>query len=495
VKNDRLFRRIPLLSASLILLLFLASCGFSGGPVPEDTLLLPSSEVLPEPTAEQPIPANQSLNAVFEPVGHQAFRVTWDETQGEYYEIRQVDARGDLQILCRIPKDAQRCYSSAYLKNCQVYYFQVVAVEGQTEETKICVAESDMFRLETDVSALGAAVWPLRDLKAYYDPGCSVQVATAEAGKAYCVADERNGLFGVRIGDQICYIDSDYCMINLPDYLGDLCSYEIANGTGSRFTVHEFGIENVTGTVLPGYESVFRADGEYLVPLLYPAAKKLLLAARDAAERGYRLKICDAFRPRETTKELYSRTGAILSGRVPGETYTGVPIEDLDLRKAKGNGMPSYRFVMTDGRYALTSFLARGTSRHNLGVALDLTLEDLDTGEELDMQTSMHDLSWYSVTGRNNQNAEMLATVMKNAGFSGLSTEWWHFQDDEAHKTLSLRPLEEGVSPEGWVWDGIGWRYRDSSGAFVCGGTARIDEAEYSFDEAGYQLGLQGGFG
>lgn len=434
---------------------------------------------------------NTQLHAVFEPVGQRAFRVTWDETKGDWYEVRQILEDGSTRTLFAVSGDGERSYTSDTLGNGREYAFQVVALGGLTPENSFVAARSQVYMLETDPSPIYATVWPIRDLKAYRDPQKTAAVALAKAGRACCVAAEENDMFGVRIGDQICYIDSQYCMINLPEYLGGLCSYEIANSSKSRFMIHEFEIPDVTGQVIPGYQCVQQADGSYLVPLLYPTAKKLLCAAQDAVSRGYRLKIYDAFRPQFTTGVLYDRTKEILDMTVPGKTYTGAQPE----LSGGGTGKLTYRRVMTNGIYSLNHFLAEGMSRHNLGVALDLTLEDPDTAVELRMQSAMHDLSWYSVTGRNNDNARLLESVMKAAGFAGLSSEWWHFQDDKIMKQLSLTPFRDGVSAEGWACDNNGWRYRDGSGNYYRNQTAFLDGIEYSFDENGYQKGIQAGFG
>lgn len=173
----------------------------------------------------------------------------------------------------------------------------------------------------------------------------------------------------------------------------------------------------------------------------------------------------------------------------------GYQVEILQLMEPDKDDRLTYQRVMTNGTYALNSFLAKGASRHNFGVALDLTLVDLETGEELRMQTSMHDLSWYSVTGHNNANARQLASIMTEAGFSPLSSEWWHFQDDESWKQLELIAVWEGISPEGWVYDDAGWRYRDRLSAFYQSCTVQIGAHFYNFDENGYLIGGDAGFG
>ena len=122
--------------------------------------------------------------------------------------------------------------------------------------------------------------------------------------------------------------------------------------------------------------------------------------------------------------------------------------------------------LMTDnGRFHLGSFLARTISSHNRGIALDLTLEKPEGGGELEMQSGMHDLSWYSETYRNNLNAKLLEGYMTAVGMNGLSSEWWHFQDDG------------------------GWRYRNADGSFARDTALTIGGRAYTFDKEGYAAG------
>ena len=405
------------------------------------------------------------LQAKLTPEEDYGFVLTWEETRGDYYEVQQLDETGRWTAVCRIELGEQRRYESGPLEKFSNFDYRVVALNGHGEIT----AQTEPIRFETQASPMYATVWPVKDLEAYYDTKSGEVYSGVKAGKAYCVVDEKDGFFGVRIGDQIGYIDSDYCMINLPDYMGQLCSYVITNSTGSIYKIHDLDIPNVTGVVTGGYENIRQADGSDLVPLLYPTAKKLVRAAQAAAGKGYRLRIYDSFRPQTATLEIYDRTAAVLNQPVPGGE----------------NGL-TYQQMMLDGRYALTAFLAKGTSRHNLGVALDLTLESLASGKEVVMQSAMHDLSWHSVTGRNNANAKTLSAIMAEAGFTGLSTEWWHFQDDASKNQLQLTAVRNGVSAEGWTCDAVGWRYRDARGNWVQDQTLTLDGNAYTFDGQGY---------
>lgn len=117
---------------------------------------------------------------------------------------------------------------------------------------------------------------------------------------------------------------------------------------------------------------------------------------------------------------------------------------------------------------------------------MDLTLVDIATGDELTMQTSMHDLSWYSELSRNNANSKTLASIMESAGFSGLTSEWWHFNDLETLNRLQPAHQRAGVSPECWIENEFGLRYRQDTGALYVNCTVEISGVSYTFDQYGY---------
>src|SRR5690606_15404000 len=79
-------------------------------------------------------------------------------------------------------------------------------------------------------------------------------------------------------------------------------------------------------------------------------------------------------------------------------------------------------------------------SLHNYGVAVDLTLANAQTGEELDMGTGYDFFGYPAYPDREEQmlqegritkqqvaNRKMLREAMLNAGFMGIGSEWWHF--------------------------------------------------------------------
>ena len=126
-------------------------------------------------------------------------------------------------------------------------------------------------------------------------------------------------------------------------------------------------------------------------------------------------------------------------------------------------------------------------SAHNRGIALDLTLEKISSGEELKMQSAIHDLSWYSAAYLNNDNAKLLEKYMTATGMRGLTSEWWHFQDDETRESIGLSSyLFKGVHMGGWTRDEQGWRYRNEDGSFFRSTSVTVDGVRYTLDAEGY---------
>ena len=77
---------------------------------------------------------------------------------------------------------------------------------------------------------------------------------------------------------------------------------------------------------------------------------------------------------------------------------------------------------------------------HNFGVAVDLTLAYQETGKELDMGTPFDFFGYPAYPDREAQmllegnitkehilNREILRMAMKHGGFTGIGSEWWHF--------------------------------------------------------------------
>lgn len=544
------------------------------------------------------------LSLEYAETGERMYTLRWNETKGDYYEIQEWDEEySQWEALTRIERTEELAYETGRLGSGSSHRYRVVAYDQEAAES-FAVSENNGFSAEPDevsfrasISPLYATIWPILDLTLLQEASATSQnLATIPGGTALCVLGESGNWFQVRYKDQYGYVDSRFCMINLPEYLGDICSYDITNSYRSIFKVHEFPIRDITWKVIQGFENVRTAEGEFLVPLLYPTAKKLLTASLAAEEDGLRFKIYEAYRPNEATRFLYDttlaqledpvpeldgegrvidpttgltvdpetgfflhpETGALIDpatlpppekengdegGETPGEEgedagetdntdspagaegedagepglppdepllpeETGLDTPDADLdQPTTGTGgsdegqleednpaPPEPMDILTlgqvmtnNGRFKISSFLAAVTSAHNRGIAMDLTLETAD-GEELQMQAAIHDLSWNAAAYLNNDNAKLLEHYMKSvAGLNGLSSEWWHFQDDATRNAIGLNTyLYRGISSEGWTKDDTGWRYRRADGSFYRSATITVDGKSYTLDGNGY---------
>lgn len=85
-------------------------------------------------------------------------------------------------------------------------------------------------------------------------------------------------------------------------------------------------------------------------------------------------------------------------------------------------------------------------SNHSRGAAVDLAIVDAD-GNPVVLPTAFDDLSpaahaRRALVGERGAEARRLAAAMKRAGFTSITTEWWHFDaSDRAKYPLSDEPL------------------------------------------------------
>ncbi|WP_425545340.1 M15 family metallopeptidase [Gangjinia marincola] len=122
-------------------------------------------------------------------------------------------------------------------------------------------------------------------------------------------------------------------------------------------------------------------------------AKSLDLANTYFCEMGYRIRLFDCYRPLSVQKKMWKI--------YPNPTYVANPYTKKSV--------------------------------HNRGAAVDLTLEDLETGKMLDMGTD------YDFFGREAhqdnmslpkevlENRKILREGMQKFGFQPIRTEWWHY--------------------------------------------------------------------
>ena len=159
---------------------------------------------------------------------------------------------------------------------------------------------------------------------------------------------------------------------------------------------------NFTGAPLPGY----LANRAYL---RRESAAALARVQRDLRPQGLGIKIFDAYRPVRATLAMVDWT-----------EHVNRP----DLLK--------------DGYIAIRS-------RHNLGLAIDLTLIDLATGRELEMGTPFDTFSAAAHTanasGEPAANRQKLKAAMEREGFANYDQEWWHFSFNVPNPLRFDRPI------------------------------------------------------
>lgn len=159
---------------------------------------------------------------------------------------------------------------------------------------------------------------------------------------------------------------------------------------------------NFTGTPLPGYE----ANRAFL---RREAASALARVQHELRPGGLALKIFDAYRPVRATLAMVDWTERV---------------HRPDLLK--------------DGYIA-------SRSRHNLGLAIDLTLIDLGTGQELEMGTPFDTFSASAHTanasGLAAVNRQKLKAAMEVEGFQNYDQEWWHYTFNVANPLRFDRPI------------------------------------------------------
>lgn len=142
--------------------------------------------------------------------------------------------------------------------------------------------------------------------------------------------------------------------------------------------------------------------------LRYDVAVKLLDAQRDMFRRDYpwQIKLYDAYRPHDVTGKIDKAWDNYIYGH--------------NLDPALTNQIASASYV----------------SMHNTARAVDMSIIDARTGNEYEMPTYMHDLSWNSSqenwlkkSGAGNQNATYMYNFMTERGWEVYSREWWHFEE------------------------------------------------------------------
>lgn len=144
------------------------------------------------------------------------------------------------------------------------------------------------------------------------------------------------------------------------------------------------------------------------------AAEKLHNIQNELRTQGLGLKIFDGYRP-FYVQEIFWKI-------CPDEHYVGKPVRGTD-----GS--------LVDG------------SMHNRGLAVDISLIDLATGQELEMPSGYDDFSnkahrtYKTMTKAAAHNCKLLEDIMVKYGFESAPSEWWHFELADL-KTFDLLDID-----------------------------------------------------
>lgn len=160
---------------------------------------------------------------------------------------------------------------------------------------------------------------------------------------------------------------------------------------------------NFTGVRINGYK-------EPVALLTRQAAQALKNAADELREKGYLLKIYDAYRPASAEDHFYAWG------------------QDLTDTKMKQYFYPN----VDKSRVFELGYVAKRSS-HPRGSCLDLSIFDMKTGRDVDMGTgfdffdeSSHP-DYQGINSEQYANRMILRNAMMNNGFRPFRGEWWHF--------------------------------------------------------------------
>ena len=190
--------------------------------------------------------------------------------------------------------------------------------------------------------------------------------------------------------------DSD---VPIPDSFLELQEFIPSIGLELRY----FSEDNFVGQVIDGYH----AEKAFMTR---EAATALSNVQSELASFGMSLKVFDAYRPQRAVDHFVRWAQDLDDKKMKGVFYPAVAKEDL----------------FSDGYIAQRS-------GHSRGSTIDLTIVDLDTGEEIEMGTPwdfFDPSSWSSnlnLPPQARANRNLLNAVMTRHGFRALPEEWWHF--------------------------------------------------------------------
>ena len=320
------------------------------------------------------------------------------------------------------------------------------------EIIEVTIPEDDDYIPEYDfyfeLPINGATGYASIDINLTSKPNSSKVIKTLSAGQGFTIISEDEDWWQIKVDNTTGWVNTKYCMINLPDIIPSII-YDDTNSYKSLFRSSEISIPNITGKQLYNaykYNKRLSKD-EFLMPIIYSMAKKIMDAQTAALEDGYSLKIYETFRPYETQKAVCKNLRNLI---YENETvYDGI----------------------YEGGWSEDWFISQSISNHQKGVAMDVSLVKVNetkiktTGDykyltvtdysECKMPTKMHELSDAAITFQYGvpassktewkevplaetmtSDAKRLQKYCTSVGLTPLSSEWWHFNDLDTRSNI-----------------------------------------------------------
>ena len=292
-----------------------------------------------------------------------------------------------------------------------------------------------------ELPVTGASGYAAMDIPVY-DSDSNI-IYTLNAGQGFTILREQGEWWYIDTGNITGWVLHLYCFINLPDIIPSIV-YNNTNTYSSMFRSSFTDIPNITG--MPLYRAmdfnVRLGRDEYIMPVLYGMAEKILRAQRSALADGNTLVIYEAFRPAEAHNLLHEHFSQMIEENPYIEA--GITAENFNVRW----------------------FLAESPYNHQRGTAIDTSLARIEAREtrasgpyrymritsctEYPMQTPIHELSVAAAIMSSRVNSRsasswrsfpvldiatpgtvLLFTYCTEAGLTPLSSEWWHYNDLE----------------------------------------------------------------
>lgn len=267
------------------------------------------------------------------------------------------------------------------------------------------------------------------------------EIEVLPIGTPFIVIEEQGNWWKIQTKEQEGWIENTLAMINLPDVMPSII-YDNPNNYSSEFRSSFTDIPGITGeTLYEGYAYNERLDkDEFIMPIIYSTAEKIAQAQQTALENEETLVVMETFRPRSVQILVNERLSALAE-------------ENEEVRRG-----------ITEEPWQMSWFISSGVSNHQRGLAVDLTLAQInERGERTvgdfivpevldysvyEMYTPIFELStasamlmrpisardrtgWQEIPYQEyvNEEAIRLEEYMFEADMIPIPSEWWHFND------------------------------------------------------------------